>query len=108
MNISVFFCVHVQHIVCRSTYIIPFHVTTKKVRNGRGTKFVPIFDSISILTRHLAIPGYTSSDLRASPSGQPIDDTEVRRKFQAFGDIKSVRPANDRVEYVLLMTMSYC
>lgn len=39
--------------------------------------------------------------LRASPSGQPIDDTEVRRKFQAFGDIKSVRPANDRVEYVL-------
>lgn len=36
--------------------------------------------------------------LRASPSGQPIDDTEVRRKFQAFGDIKSVRPANDRVD----------
>lgn len=40
--------------------------------------------------------------LRASPSGQPIDDNEVRRKFQAFGDIKSVRLVNDRVECVIV------
>lgn len=34
--------------------------------------------------------------LRNSISGQPIDDSEVRRKFQQFGDVKSVRPVNDR------------
>lgn len=34
--------------------------------------------------------------LRNSPSGQPIDEGEVRRKFQQFGDVKSVRPAGDR------------
>ncbi|EGO31131.1 hypothetical protein SERLADRAFT_444710, partial [Serpula lacrymans var. lacrymans S7.9] len=34
--------------------------------------------------------------LRNSPSGQPIDDNEVRRKFQQFGDVKSVRPIGDR------------
>lgn len=28
--------------------------------------------------------------LRNSASGQPIDDNEVRRKFQQFGDVKSV------------------
>lgn len=32
--------------------------------------------------------------LRNSPSGQPIDEGEVRRKFQQFGDVKSVRPAD--------------
>ncbi|TFY55623.1 hypothetical protein EVJ58_g8129 [Rhodofomes roseus] len=31
--------------------------------------------------------------LKNSASGQPIDDNEVRRKFQQFGDVKSVRPA---------------
>ena len=30
--------------------------------------------------------------LRNSASGQPIDDNEVRRKFQQFGDVKSVTP----------------
>ncbi|KAI0050627.1 hypothetical protein FA95DRAFT_1486941 [Auriscalpium vulgare] len=34
--------------------------------------------------------------LRNSVSGQPIDDNEVRRKFQQFGDVKSVRPIGDR------------
>jgi hypothetical protein len=28
--------------------------------------------------------------LRNSASGQPIDDNEVRRKFQQFGDVKSI------------------
>ncbi|KAJ7597346.1 hypothetical protein C8J56DRAFT_919800 [Mycena floridula] len=36
--------------------------------------------------------------LMNSMSGQPIDDAEVRRKFQTFGDIKSVRPVNDRMD----------
>ncbi|KAI0068000.1 hypothetical protein BV25DRAFT_1793149 [Artomyces pyxidatus] len=34
--------------------------------------------------------------LRNSQSGQPIDDSEVRRKFQQFGDVKGVRSAGDR------------
>jgi hypothetical protein len=38
--------------------------------------------------------------LRNSASGQPIDDNEVRRKFQQFGDVKSVKPVNDRPECV--------
>ncbi|ETW86795.1 hypothetical protein HETIRDRAFT_456674 [Heterobasidion irregulare TC 32-1] len=36
--------------------------------------------------------------LRNSISGQPIDDNEVRRKFQQFGDVKSVRPIGDRMD----------
>ena len=28
-----------------------------------------------------------------------IDDNEVRRKFQQFGDVKSVMPIGDRAEY---------
>jgi hypothetical protein len=33
-------------------------------------------------------------------SNQVIDDGEVRRKFQQFGDVKSVRPAGERHEWV--------
>lgn len=33
-------------------------------------------------------------------SNQMIDDGEVRRKFQQFGDVKSVRPAGERHESV--------
>ncbi|KAG2756300.1 hypothetical protein P692DRAFT_201836289 [Suillus brevipes Sb2] len=32
-------------------------------------------------------------------SVQTIDDNEVRRKFQQFGDVKSVMPVGDRAEY---------
>ena len=38
--------------------------------------------------------------LRNSASGQAIDDNEVRRKFQQFGDVKSVNPVGDHAEYV--------
>jgi hypothetical protein len=34
-------------------------------------------------------------------SNQVIDDGEVRRKFQQFGDVKSVRPAAERHEFVM-------
>ena len=34
-------------------------------------------------------------------SNQVIDDGEVRRKFQQFGDVKSVRPVGERHESVL-------
>ncbi|KIP11735.1 hypothetical protein PHLGIDRAFT_438814 [Phlebiopsis gigantea 11061_1 CR5-6] len=34
--------------------------------------------------------------LRSSMSGQPIDDNEVRRKFQQLGDVKEVRPVGER------------
>ncbi|KAF6754305.1 hypothetical protein DFP72DRAFT_899927 [Ephemerocybe angulata] len=36
--------------------------------------------------------------LRNSPSGQGIDDSEIRRKFQQFGDVKSVRSVNERID----------
>ena len=36
--------------------------------------------------------------LRDSVSNQLIDDGEVRRKFQQFGEVKSVRPVSDRNE----------
>lgn len=40
--------------------------------------------------------------LRNSASGQHIDDNEVRRKFQQFGDVKSVTPVGDHIaEYVI-------
>ncbi|KDQ15621.1 hypothetical protein BOTBODRAFT_31511 [Botryobasidium botryosum FD-172 SS1] len=39
--------------------------------------------------------------LRDSPSGH-IDDNEVRRKFQQFGDVKTVKPFNDRPDQRLV------
>uniref|UniRef100_A0A8H7YAD6 RRM domain-containing protein n=1 Tax=Psilocybe cubensis TaxID=181762 RepID=A0A8H7YAD6_PSICU len=36
--------------------------------------------------------------LRNSVSGLPIDDNEVRRKFQQFGDVKAVKPVGDRID----------
>ncbi|KAG6851351.1 hypothetical protein H0H93_005749 [Arthromyces matolae] len=33
--------------------------------------------------------------LRNSPSGAPLDDNEVRKKFQQFGDVKSVKPVDN-------------
>jgi hypothetical protein len=34
-------------------------------------------------------------------SNQIIDDGEVRRKFQQFGDVKSIRPAAERHELAI-------
>ncbi|KAF8628245.1 hypothetical protein AX15_004020 [Amanita polypyramis BW_CC] len=42
--------------------------------------------------------GTVQVTLRNSLSGQPIDDNEVRRKFQQFGDVKSVTPIGDRID----------
>jgi hypothetical protein len=36
-------------------------------------------------------------------SNQTIDDGEVRRKFQQFGDVKSVRSAGERHELVSVL-----
>jgi hypothetical protein len=36
-------------------------------------------------------------------SNQIIDDGEVRRKFQQFGDVKSIRPAAERHELAILL-----
>lgn len=79
---------------------------TKKVRKGRETRLVKCLpesrtgksDTRDCLQQ---FQGTLQVTLRGSPSGQPIDDNEVRRKFQAFGDIKSIRPVNDRIECVL-------
>ncbi|KAJ7269312.1 hypothetical protein B0H12DRAFT_32421 [Mycena haematopus] len=42
------------------------------------------------------LQGCLQVTLRSSPSGQPIDDNEVRHKFQQFGDVKAVKPVGDR------------
>ncbi|KAF9556412.1 hypothetical protein CPC08DRAFT_737099 [Agrocybe pediades] len=48
--------------------------------------------------------------LRNSASGLPIDDNEVRRKFQQFGDIKAIKPVGDRIDsrYVEFYDMRAC
>ena len=45
--------------------------------------------------------------LRNSLSGQPIDDNELRRRFQQFGDVKSIAPMDNRPEYVLCNFFRY-
>jgi transcription initiation factor TFIID subunit 15 len=57
---------------------------------------VAIFAFIELGVQQLQ--GTLQVTLRNSPSGQPIDDNEVRRKFQQFGDVKSVQPVGDRIE----------
>jgi len=59
----------------------------------------------NVFSRNAYVPkqqlqGTLQVTLRNSASGQPIDDGEVRRKFQQFGDVKSVKPVGDRVESV--------
>lgn len=44
------------------------------------------------LTPNQTPQGTLIVSLRNSPSGQPIDDNEARRKFQQFGDVKTVTP----------------
>ncbi|KIY46323.1 hypothetical protein FISHEDRAFT_47521 [Fistulina hepatica ATCC 64428] len=48
--------------------------------------------------RNQQMQGTLQVTLRGSSSGLVIDDNEVRRKFQQFGDVKSVRPVNDRID----------
>ncbi|KAF7970868.1 hypothetical protein HWV62_22684 [Athelia sp. TMB] len=45
--------------------------------------------------------------LRNSLSGQPIDDNELRRRFQQFGDVKSIVPMDNRPEYVFCHFFRY-
>ncbi|KAG6911367.1 hypothetical protein DXG01_001038 [Tephrocybe rancida] len=42
------------------------------------------------------LQGTLQVTLRNSASGAPLDDNEVRRKFQQFGDVKTVKPVGDR------------
>ncbi|KAF8915091.1 hypothetical protein CPB85DRAFT_1218204 [Mucidula mucida] len=48
--------------------------------------------------KNIEMQGSLQVTLRSSPSGQAIDDNEVRRKFQQFGDVKSVRPVGNRID----------
>ncbi|KAG6842403.1 hypothetical protein C0991_007533 [Blastosporella zonata] len=45
------------------------------------------------------LQGTLQVTLRNSASGAPLDDNEVRRKFQQFGDVKTVTPVGDRSEH---------
>lgn len=70
--------------------------TKKKIR------FVNLCDAdgLSLMQRIQQLQGTLLVTLRNSVSNQPIDDNEVRRKFQQFGDVKAVRAAGEREEYV--------
>ncbi|KAJ3556492.1 hypothetical protein NM688_g2003 [Phlebia brevispora] len=48
--------------------------------------------------RNQQLQGTLLVTLRNSTTGQPIDDNEVRRKFQQFGDVRSVRMVSDRTD----------
>ncbi|KAI9057032.1 hypothetical protein FKP32DRAFT_1598516 [Trametes sanguinea] len=65
---------------------IDVHYSLPRDDNGKGAD----------RQREQELQGTLLVTLRNSPSNQPIDDEEVRRKFQQFGDVKSVRPIGDR------------
>ncbi|KAF5392462.1 hypothetical protein D9757_002245 [Collybiopsis confluens] len=48
--------------------------------------------------KNMQYQGCLQVTLKNSPSGLPIDDNEVRRKFQQFGDVKAVLPVGDRID----------
>ena len=87
--------------------IIAYPEVTSNSKNVTGTKTrftspitvicVPVL-TLSFPTYHTSSQGTLLVTLRNSVSGQPIDDTEVRRKFQQFGDVKSVKHVGDRPE----------
>ncbi|KIK70477.1 hypothetical protein GYMLUDRAFT_275543 [Collybiopsis luxurians FD-317 M1] len=76
----------------------------------RGMVFVTYYDlraaerarerlqGSEISGRPIDFQGCLQVTLKNSASGQPIDDNEVRRKFQQFGDVKSVQPVGDRID----------
>ncbi|KAI0361092.1 hypothetical protein OH77DRAFT_1492225 [Trametes cingulata] len=65
---------------------IDVHYSLPRDDNGKGAD----------RQREQELQGTLIVTLRNSPTNQPIDDGEVRRKFQQFGDVKSVRPVGDR------------
>ncbi|KAI0830801.1 hypothetical protein BC628DRAFT_1486999 [Trametes gibbosa] len=65
---------------------IDVHYSLPRDDNGKGAD----------RQREQELQGTLLVTLRNSPTNQPIDDGEVRRKFQQFGDVKSVRPVADR------------
>ncbi|ESK96238.1 rna recognition motif domain containing protein [Moniliophthora roreri MCA 2997] len=48
--------------------------------------------------KNTQLQGCLQVTLRNSMSGQMIDENEVRRKFQQFGDVKSIQPVGDRID----------
>jgi hypothetical protein len=90
--------------------IILFRVTTmQKASTGKRIKCVVfIFSSylhpLNCVVQQLQ--GTLQVTLRNSPSSQSIDDNEVRRKFQQFGDVKSVHPVGDRPELSISQLLS--
>ena len=69
-------------------------------KNNVGFLFYYFLYRAHFVTQQLQ--GCLHVTLRNSPSGSMIDDNEVRRKFQQFGDVKSIQPVGDRIEYVFL------
>ncbi|KAI0375490.1 hypothetical protein BV20DRAFT_960662 [Pilatotrama ljubarskyi] len=65
---------------------IDVHYSLPRDDNGKGAD----------RQREQELQGTLLVTLRNSSTNQPIDDGEVRRKFQQFGDVKSVRPVGDR------------
>ena len=57
---------------------------------------MPVVLTVILTTLPQELQGNLLVTLRNS--NQVIDDDEVRRKFQQFGEVKSVRPVGDRPE----------
>ncbi|KAH9949355.1 hypothetical protein B0H21DRAFT_875633 [Amylocystis lapponica] len=85
---------------CRTLFIrnIKYETNSEDIRTffdliaNRGMVFVTYRLIPVQINRH------ASRSLRNSATGQAIDDGEVRRKFQQFGDVKAVRPSGDRID----------
>ncbi len=70
----------------------------RKIRIRCVSGVPPGHMTVGVLIYVQQLQGTLLVTLRNSVSGQPIDDNEVRRKFQQFGDVRSVRPVGDRAE----------
>lgn len=83
----------------RLTFTILFHVMIRREMIARRIRYVDTHLGSRYPTKgEQQFQGTLQVTIRNSPSGQPIDDNEVRRKFQQFGDVKAVKPVGDRIE----------
>jgi preprotein translocase subunit SecF len=82
-------------------FIILFHAMTKsKVAIVTKIRLVVILRSSREWRLNFVQQFQGNLIVTLKDSIQTIDDNEVRRKFQQFGDVKSVMPVGDRAEYV--------
>lgn len=97
----------------RLTSTIHFPAMTNEGLNEKRTRYIYHWDPHYHTWSNFDVQqmqGVLQCTLRSSPTGQLIDENEVRRRFQAFGDLKSVRPVGERIDslYVEFYDMRVC